>query len=229
VKERPILFSSLMIRALLAGTKTQTRRLVKPQPSGDAVEAAIIDGGAGDGVWCWLAGADMNDVSGVLGEFRCPYGVPGDRLWVRETWRASLAFDLTKPSEIPSSFPIGYEAGGGNLPTFNEGKLRPGMFMPRWASRITLEITDARVQPVQEISEADAIAEGVEPVGDRWRDYDAAPRPDGFADPRKSFRALWQSINAKRAPWASNPWVWVLTFARVMQPVIAPGKKDKSA
>lgn len=139
--DRQILFSAPMVRALLAGTKTQTRRLVKPQPW-------IL---AGE-LLCWKDDALTQEEMAQ----RCPYGQPGDRLWVREAWKAHTTFDHLPPRDIPHSH-VWYMADDGYKA---ESRYRQGMFMPRWASRITLEITAVRVEKLQDISADDARAEG---------------------------------------------------------------------
>lgn len=153
--ERPVLFKGEMVRALLAGTKTQTRRVVKPQPD-------IV--GSNGTVVCRFTPDDC--LLGRLGEeIRCPYGQAGNRLWVREAWRASKVADELKPSQLVggrNNSPIWYEAQD-EVPFHPSGygKLRPSMFMPRWASRITLDITGVCVERLNSISQADAIAEGI--------------------------------------------------------------------
>lgn len=188
MKERPILFSGAMVRALFAGTKTQTRRVVKPQPS------TVRDG---EPVWP----ADKRTLR--MRFEACPYGEPGDRLWVRETWRVRvpdqdgrvLDYRADHTSEDPCDEPWS-----------------PSIFMPRSASRITLEITDVRIERLQDITSADAIAEGIETAGEEWRHY-LDPKGDCLT-PRNSYRTLWMSINGPGS-WADNPWVWCLTFRRV--------------
>jgi hypothetical protein len=189
--ERGILFSAPMVRAILAGTKTQTRRVVKPQPERDH-----------RGVMMWPLGPhrrigfEGKDVHPDLHEY-CPYGVPGDRLWVREAWRAPSCIDDLMPSEIPAGYSISFTANGGQQ--YN-GRPRPGMFMPRWASRITLEVTGVRVERLQDIRDDEAIAEGC--------------TGDGLIDPSEEYAALWDSINGRGA-WATNPWVWCVSFRRL--------------
>lgn len=209
MKERPILFSAPMVRAILCDRKTQTRRVVKPQPTHRLIEGvAHITAGmnpADDGQ-LWY---DANCIH-TGREVRCPYGRVGDRLWVRETWRIT-----SNPDAPYSGLRIEYRAQGERYLEFSEyeacdkyvreaARWRPSIHMPRWASRLTLEITGVRVQKVQDISEDDAKAEGVPsllPVADvRYRD---------------AFRSLWDSINGKKFPWSSNPWVWVIEFKRL--------------
>jgi hypothetical protein len=194
MKEHPILFSDTMVRAILAGSKTQTRRIVKPQPLwvyDDTIPVKTQD-------------ADPK------GAIRCPYGVPGDRLWVRETWQA-----LTEPnpSHLIAEKPqpgddIRYRATEPEtwIPAL---PWRPSIHMPRWACRLVLEITDVRVERLQDISRQDALAEGIDM---------SAPQVASLVEeyrPVIAFAGLWESINAKRAPWKSNPWVWVIEFEEI--------------
>lgn len=175
IKERPIIFNGAMVRAILAGEKTQTRRVVKPQPGG-------MDS---------YYGKDFRkDFSGR----KCPYGKPGDRLWVRETWGVGHNYDA-----IPPNLLRGLEANthyrAMNIEiaeVVDPIKWRPSIHMPRELSRILLEVTAVRVERLQDISEKDAKAEGLCKTS--------------------SFRTLWDSINAKKYPWDSNPWVWAITF-----------------
>jgi hypothetical protein len=195
VKERPILFNAAMMRALLAGKKTQTRRLVKPQPLADhspLVDIALDRSGAkvGVAVW-WLDSENHHD-----GATMCPCGMPGDRLWVRE------AFNDDRAETI-------YRADGG-MPAdwFDAGsKWRPSIFMPRARSRIALEVTGVRVERVGAISEADAAAEGVSPPQRTPGDMRDMAHRLAFAD-------LWISINGA-ASWKLNPFVWVVEFKEI--------------
>lgn len=198
---RPILMSAPMVRALLAGTKSQTRRIVKPQPPADKPRSAWFE----PGVMGWAApevpSADWHRV-------RCPYGVPGDTLWVRETWAVSHAVDHLKPGELPHGAGMVYYAA-----TENIGGLlkRPSIFMPRWASRITLEIAGVRVERLQDISEADAVEEGVDPL-----DFEPPPEENAGYDfsHRAAYARLWEQINGAGS-WEANPYVWVIEFKRV--------------
>lgn len=223
MKERPILFNSAMVRAVLAGTKTQTRRLVK-LPHNNPL-----------GVWepFWFGGENCYDRHGqdvpgrwTLGHSRtgdiigCPIAQAGDRLWVREAWRTVAGADTIPPRDLMNvESSIHYEADESS--SAGMGKLRPGMFMPRWASRITLEVTGVRVERLQEISEADAMAEGIErmpclvPNTRLWRNYTPGNGwTPSIAIPQNSFRSLWESINGPGA-WAANPWVWCVAFQKV--------------
>ena len=208
MKERPLPFSAPMVRALLAGTKTQTRRPLKVQPIGaphagkasltksmsQPVFYAMWEAPAADGSTCCI----------------CPYGVPGDRLWVREAWRACRDLDKTPPRDIEPGSSIEFEATKRSYAEVGlVGKLRPGMFMPRWASRITLEITGVRVERLQDISEADALAEGIE-RHDVLTDGNAPPGFHAY-----TYSRVWEQINGADS-WSANPWVWVVEFRRVV-------------
>lgn len=211
MKERPILFSAPMVRALLAGTKTQTRRVVKHP------HAADIDVWADAGGGVWELGVTEAGVSASMGKLKCPYGQPGDRLWVRETTAVDY-FD-GPPHH-------GYRADWSSraADVLPEPKWTPSIHVPRRASRLTLEVTGVRVERLQAISEADAVAEGIERVRGRdvpaamggnvetWRDYLDPERWQ--TTPRGSYFSLWESINGPGS-WAENPWVWVVEFKRV--------------
>jgi hypothetical protein len=218
VIERPILFSDAMVQAILDGRKTQTRRLVKPQPpTQEAVRARAGDGYDWEAVRpgsaeFWPVGpvwAVRN--CGGSASIRCPYGAAGDRLWVREAWNAHALTGAGEPVSIH------YRAGGPgrqiaqapNDAWWHEPpRWTPSIHMPRWASRLTLEVVSVRVERLHAITEDDAKAEGAELV-EPFLDLDApATYRDGFA-------ALWTRINHERAPWLSNPWVWVVEFRRV--------------
>lgn len=187
MKERPILFSGAMIRAILAGQKTQTRRAAKPVKHPDLGNP-------------YDPGALVSELQHVIGR-ACPYGQPGDRLWVRETWSTHACFDHLPPSECPKS--IHYWADG----EIKTGKRRPSIHMPRWASRILLEIVSVRVERLQSISEADAEAEGI----DFLRHVQDA---DETLTARDLYECLWDGISGEGS-WAANPWVWVVEFKRI--------------
>lgn len=208
MNEKQILFSGEMVRAILDGRKTQTRRVIKPQTEHGITMCHWSDSG-------WA----IADAPNEFGNQACtckrvsaPYGNAGDLLWVRETWQYAESSGYDSPSDNrqetwqadwPS--PIWYRAtDAGEV----DCKWRPSIFMPRWASRLTLRVTAVRVERVQEISEADAKAEGVT----AWCDT-----KDGKVY-QPEFRMLWDSINAKRGySWDSNPWVWVVEFERVTE------------
>jgi len=231
MSERPILFSGPMVQAILSGAKTQTRRVVKPQPECDSSgmwRGAKHGGFFAESVFprCFT---EMHD---------CPFGKPGDRLWVRETWRmgesgdweweeGTHAIDYRADSRtLFQPFGDRYPHGDPDadpsewLPRCHEHhedqkRWRPSIHMPRWASRIDLLVKDVRVERLQDISEEDAIAEGAE----------ERPAHGLMCDPkrgrldhwqfRQGFRELWDSINTAKHPWSSNPYVWVVEFERV--------------
>jgi hypothetical protein len=210
MKELPILFSGPMVRAILEGRKSQTRRVVKGLTPGHEHTGRSLTGlgyPASMGKW-WAEFLHSEPGSPIY--VACPYGQPGDRLWVRETWcpAATSGYDAPSDGRDPS---IWYRAtDDGEC----EGPWSPSIFMPRWASRIELEVTGVRVERVQEISPLDAIAEGImeyEPGAFHWEPW--GPGTEYFRGPRDAFLTLWDSINAKRGHgWDVNPWVWVVEF-----------------
>jgi len=195
--DRPILFSSPMVRALLDGRKTQTRRILKDAPTEPG----------------WLLYYEVNGKRTWVG----PNGYPsmpcmlrfavGDRLWVRETFRGATGYDNIRPAAWGNK-PIWYEADGEpdvKLWWHLSTKKRVAIHMPRWASRLTLTVTDVRIQRLQDITEADAIAEGIPaPANSMTIDCETC-------DPRDDFQALWNSINGADS-WAANPWVCAISF-----------------
>ena len=205
MKERGMIFNGEMVRAILDGRKTQTRRVMKPQPDSCPpprgghwwpsnkhrtmlhVEEALQNN---EGIW-----------EGIVGD-ACPFGAVGDRIWVRETWAdaGASAPDLKLyRANYPAHVPTHYE----NVPPASDIRWTPSIHMPRWASRITLEITGVRVERLNDISECDAKAEGAPTeccvIGDKH-----------FL----GFRSLWKSIYGDES-WRSNPWVWVIEFKRI--------------
>jgi hypothetical protein len=227
--DRPILFSAPMVRALLAGTKTQTRRIIKPQPT--YIESS--------GRWRFpIPTAKQHGCDAVFSasrewhEYLLPHQKPwhavGDRLWVRETLACCIDWGLF------------YDAHGGIGPS-EKHFLRddraeaivkrysrddetiwnvPSIFMPRWASRITLLVDDVKVERLQDISEEDAIAEGIRRNphgnGDQWMDYPEGSSAAGWVDPVRSYQSLWTSINGEGS-WASNPWVACYRFRTILE------------
>jgi hypothetical protein len=185
VKERPILFSGPMVRALLDGSKTQTRRIVKPQPFRED----------------YMAEENVRRHFATLG----PYGQPGDRLWVRESY-ADIGPRLA------------YRADQDDGAHCKVTKWTPSIHMFRADSRILLEIVWVRVERLNDCSAADAVAEGIRRVGpgfERWHPDPADVDHTGSTqDPVLAYRGLWESINGAGS-WAANPWVWVVEFKRV--------------
>ncbi len=208
-RERAVLFSAPMVRALLAGTKTQTRRPVNPQPETQHDGEPYWHVG-GYRVWGYRPPSAVPLRAGG-NPLPCPYGKPGDRLWVREAFRLCTEADATPPRDTDAAFRVWYEADAPHQPGF--GKLRPSMFMPRWACRLVLTLESVRVERLKDISEADALAEGVTPkwepgcsgrLMEAFNGFSFRPAASAYAD-------LWEQINGPGS-WSENPWVWVLAF-----------------
>lgn len=206
MKERPILFSAPMVRAILAGTKTQTRRVVKPQPPKHTYTVSVFHHpDPRPHFWAWTHSPKRPDLANLSDWCApCPYGQPGNRLWVRETHSPQPdcwgSWDRWMRGEGGPGPVIHYKASD---PKAWVDCWRPSIHMPRWASRITLEIASVRVERLQDISRGDAMAEG-------------CPFPNMAAgpDPSDWYRELWNEINGPNS-WAANPWVWVVEFKRV--------------
>jgi hypothetical protein len=188
IKERPILFSGPMVRAILEGRKTQTRRIVKGKGTWDVVaeERGVPWPGAENDLGDWQ-------------DFECPYGEIGERLWVRESFCADFKPMIYQATAKHSTY------GGERV------KYKPSIHMPRHLSRINLEITGVRVEPLNEISQQDAVCEGVEGA---WENNDGNPSNAYGISAVRQFEALWKSINGDDS-WDANPWVWVVEFKRV--------------
>jgi hypothetical protein len=256
VKDRPILFRGPMVKAILDGRKTQTRRVIKPQPP--SVEEVLKLSGSG---YKWMACSDW----GKPAQFRpvgpvwavrqiapeplmhiCPYGAPCDRLWVRESLRRGAANEWHySADDLVVTVPSRDKEAVSALRVWahhKEGDSCPSIHMPRWASRITLEVTKVRVERVKDCSEADARAEGPEPnwsgplnegpagtiteagwdaERDGYMDIEDQHYPEGCEcgnglTGREAFEKRWNAINAGRGfGWEKNPWVWVIEFKRV--------------
>jgi hypothetical protein len=194
MKERPILFSGEMVKAILEGRKTQTRRVVKPQPH--CPNATIIhDDNVSNAfvvVPLYMNDFDSNQPTNLR---FCPYGIPGDRLWGKETWCSRNGSDVVYRADCGSDYK-------------QVAPWKPSIFMPRWASRITLEIVSVRVERLQEITEDDVVAEGIEfPC----EEPETSEHPVGCVC---EYRNLWDRINGNKHPWSSNPWVWRIEFKR---------------
>lgn len=211
MRERPIIFSAPMVRAIMDGRKTQTRRIVKPQPKLET-DAWFSDGG-GSGRW---VGSGPSEATGgtrqTWGWAPCPYGQDGDALWVRENFRLPLDYEEagTLPKYVPRDATMRYEATTGlNFPLADFGKLRPAIHLPRQHSRTILTIRDISVERLQDITEADAQAEGADRLGlDEDGRFHANPLGTFYC----GFAGIWCHING-RASWEANPFVWVIDWS----------------
>lgn len=225
MKERPILFSGDMVRAILEGRKTQTRRAVKNLDPQNLVETMS------DAQWRKVNRELPPDFTA---SYLCAYGQPGDRLWVREKHRLWFPM-LNNGNPVDDYWHVRYAADNTEIKTragydcdcdspaelgidIEPAKWRPSIHMPRWASRITLEITGVRVERLCQISEDDARAEGVQDGGCVNCGNSSFPNPCGCRDPHPSyvdaFDRLWMDINDESS-WHRSPWVWVIEFKRV--------------
>lgn len=213
VKSTPILFSGPMVRAILEGRKTQTRRVVRSPPWAKPDSLELTLGGFPIAI---------SRRSGCFSDVPCRYGSPGDRLWVREGF--AMPDRITnggRPSLPVPDHDVGqvHYLADGPAPAGWRG--RPSIHMPRWACRLEVELTAVRVEQLQEISEEDALAEGIGRIPfDEYLNLKGRngglPSSIKTAPPYvRAFRVVWESINGKRAPWAENPLVWVLQFQRV--------------
>ena len=199
MKERPIIFSGPMVRAIQAGQKTQTRRIVKPQPLTGYVCSQVLtrDVIAPSG-YAW-----SSDEHGDT-YLKYPHGGPGDHLWVREAWRVHKNYDGLSPLSLKPYETVRHEADGASALAHGWGRLRPSIHMPRLFSRITLEVTGVRCERVQDITGPDLVAEGFG-VNGQAEPFDSDAR----------FINLWNAMHAKRGHgWDANPFVWVYEFRR---------------
>lgn len=219
MKERGMIFNSEMVRAILDGRKTQTRRIMKIQPAHSGLGLRRVTdskNGSDDGKYFWSS-SDACGLKARSKSFTCPFGVVGDRIWVRETFQGPL-FDyeqmesyLEDSSKFEKPEFCQYAADGKPAPEYYDADdnlrhgWRPSIHMPRWASRILLEITDVRVERLASVSDEDAGKEG----------YPADPSPfGGPMDKWLWFRQLWDGIYPEQS-FKHNPWVWVIEFKRV--------------
>jgi hypothetical protein len=208
MKERPILFSGPMVRAILEGRKTVTRRVVKPQPPEMSFNLRLVSNDPRS--WQEFVDDDYRYCA------RVPYA-PGDRLWVRETFQPIWASDKPGDWETGEGYAVKYMATDARVEYLDDNldrvtdAAKPSIHMPRWASRITLEVTGVRVERLQEITEEGALAEGVRGVKLGHLD----PEGDAVAH-RTAFVELWDGLNAAHGfGWYANPWVWVVEFRRL--------------
>eukprot|EP00873_Tetraselmis_striata_P020744 jgi/Tetstr1/441008/TSEL_029276.t1 len=217
----PITFSGPMVRAILReiaqpGTgKTQTRRVINPQPKLSSHHEPVRVEHRGGKRWVWMVHTDRPTYQFATGDWNSRY-VPGDRLYVREHWRVEAQLDPIAPRDMEPQR-VAYIADETPGYILRTGRFRQAMHMPKWASRITLLVTDVRVERLQDCSVRDAIAEGIEGNEfEGWRDYSDGPKPCDFVvDPRRSYATLWDSINGEGA-WEENPWVVAYTFKPIL-------------
>jgi len=231
MKERPILFSGAMVRALLDGSKTQTRRIAPIEklqitPYGDGfVSWSVRFSKAIKGVLASHSGGNLTEEQArrIIASQFCPHGAPGDRLYVRETWAQPMSLD-PGPTVYRADYPACVPTGFVNIPPVDSITWKPSIHMPRTLSRITLEVTGVRVERLQDIDENGAIAEGVERVTHKpiWPTFEEKHYWRGYMNHERanrdtaidSFNSLWRSINGPES-WDANPWVWVVEFKRV--------------
>jgi hypothetical protein len=227
MKEHPIIFSTPMVKSIMEGRKTQTRRIVKPQPDDSGLW--------NDDKFPRFVDSDLEGWNGTVEEtgeskqFKCPYGQPGDLLWVRETFQHTRVLNLHPTDE---NYGYVYKADGQPWKDYEGWTWRPSIYMPKAATRIWLQVKEIRVERLQEISEENAKSEGILPLlassmqlstqGQLYFDYS---KPKQFFNeglpPFWSFNSLWCSINGHEN-WDSNPWVWVVEF----EVVITTGKPE---
>jgi len=212
--DKPIIFSSPMVRALLEGRKTQTRRILKPQPDTTSDPTGRGQWGRCNRYGYWMPASEIQPIT------------PGDRLWVREACRTWADDDFLSPRQIEEIFNDTDMADAGELPDirweadlcinqptstlFRPGRYRHARHLPRAFSRLTLTVTDVRVQRLHEISNEDCIAEGIEPHGHAFTGYGA--QSDVWMAPYDSFASLWNSLHGPEAWGDANPWVAAYTF-----------------
>jgi len=209
---KSLILTGEMVIAALEELKTQTRRTYGLEYVNELPHRWEYLGRDGDGIHLFRPNRHPWLLPDEILRLKCPYGVPGDKLYAKETWATERRLDHLSPSEIGNAaeVPLWYKADNADSQRslLERGKWRPAIFMPQWASRITLELTDVRVERLQEITEEDAIAEG----------FMAMPGITsggsvGLMSARACFKECWDALNGKKYPWSSNPWVWVLSFA----------------
>ena len=220
MKERPILFTPENTRRIISGEKVQTRRVLKQQPPTSCAYLTQQEHPLGMRVWGFTDGGTLDPawwpwIENEQAWLRCPYGVPGDRLYIKE--------GIVKHASIPHL--VGYRLDGCKV-TESWEKHLTAMFMPKWAARYWLEITNIKVERVQDITAEDALAEGISKT-DYWKpkEVDGKPFEEKWWDdyefwqryPQIAFKNLWDSINKKKHSWDSNPWCWCISFRRLKE------------
>ena len=217
---KPILFSTPMVQAVLAGRKTQTRRLIKEAAGWDSNwKVSPIDEEHLDGVQRYEMSCGTQY---SLPWFKSKYQ-PGDILYVRETWQV-VRYAPPGSSQLQDLYV--FKADTTDFGEYEITKWKPSLFMPKAAARIFLQVTDVRAERLQDITEENAIAEGVESFlehnGRLYRDYSIDPEDNEghnyFRNQIHSFKSLWDSINKKTSPWENNDWVWVYSFEKIQKP-----------
>jgi len=213
MKEHPIIFSTDMVKAILDGRKTQTRRIIKPQPPATYYSPIAATGIFTKSTWAFHK-PNQGSIPHII---ECPYGQVGDRFWVREAFMFKKGADaresfINTPQECCLGEPphYRYKTDPDAEEYGRHYKWRPSIFMPRWASRITLEITGIRVERLRDITSSDIKAEGFD-IGEEYHLGGIA----GGTLLINKFAEYWDSINGKKYPWSSNPWVWVIEFKKV--------------
>ena len=197
LKERPILFSGPMVKAILEGCKTQTRRIIKGVNENPVLNKVSWQK---DG-WYWDEG------NGCFFNIQCPYGQPGDRLWVRETWALNNGKPCYRAGEFINGNPL--------YPIMPKGSWKPSIHMKRADSRIDLEVVKVRVERLQDISEEDSLAEGVEALRGQFEGaFSAGKNALSGTTAKECYERLWNEINGPEN-WNANPWVWVVEFKRI--------------
>lgn len=199
-RERPILFKPEMVRAILSGSKTQTRRIITPQDT--TTEPGWMFYRRGKTVYGWEEGKD-NEFAAIL--WAGPYGSKGTRLWVRETW---APHEGRQHAYYYADHPDWRTSADGEDVDIN--RWRPSIHMPRWACRLVLEVTEVRVERLQDISDEDVRAEGI-----RIERHPEESPEDYAMSHVEAYAEAWDRINGARASWDSNPWVWVVSFKPV--------------
>lgn len=212
--EKPIIFSPAMVEAIMSGRKTQTRRVIKPQPPGEGYELWTLMSTTGprknEGKLHWVKPDQerLNFIDDQYIFFTCPYGHIGDKLWVRERW-AYIGDQNWQDASFDDWGNLWHYATA-EQDARDQLKWKPSIHMPRRFARLILEVKDIRIEKLQDISESDAINEGIESQRGIYKDY---LTEKFYRKPYQSFETLWCKINGQKS-WQSNPWVWVVEFEK---------------